>query len=140
VITGRASKPTYVWIEDDHVELRDAAGLWGMTTGETVDALRDIHGDDITVASIGPAGEHLVRFASVIIDKYHSGGRGAGAVMASKNLKAVAVRGTKGVNIADPERFYELSKEDLEYFKKNNFVKKIYLNFLQMKEQIKEFS
>lgn len=126
VIIGRASKPTYIWIEDDHIELRDAADLWGLTTGEMVDALRDIHGDDIAVAGIGPAGEHLVRFASVIIDKYHSGARGAGAVMGSKNLKAIAVRGTKGVDVADPERFYELSKEDLEYFKKNNFVKKIY--------------
>jgi aldehyde:ferredoxin oxidoreductase len=126
VVTGRASKPTYIWIEDDHVELRDATDLWGLKMGDLVDTLRDIHGDDISVAGIGPAGEHFVRFATTMIDKYHSGARGSGAVWGSKNLKAIAVRGTKGVEVADPGKFYELAKEDLEYFKKNNFVKKIY--------------
>ncbi len=126
VITGRASRPKYLWIEDDNVELRDASDLWGLTTSRTVDYLRDVHGDDISVACIGPAGEHLVRFATVIIDKYHSGARGSGAVLGSKNLKAIAVRGTKGVEVANPDEFYELAKEDEEYFKKNEFVQKVY--------------
>ncbi len=126
VVVGRASKPKYVWIEDDTVEIRDASDLWGLTTDELVDALRDEHGDDIAVAGIGPAGEHLVRFASTMVDKFHSGARGTGAVWGSKNLKAIAVRGTKGVELADPETFYELAKLDLEYFKKNEFIKKIY--------------
>jgi len=126
VITGRASKPKYIWIEDDTVEIRDASDLWGLKVGELVDTLRDIHGDDISVAGIGPAGEHLVRFATTMIDKYHSGARGTGAVWGSKNLKAIAVRGTKGVEIADPETFYKLAKEDEEWFKKNEFVQKIY--------------
>ena len=126
VITGRASKPKYIWIEDDTVEIRDASDLWGSKVGELVDTLRDIHGDDISVAGIGPAGEHLVRFATTMIDKYHSGARGTGAVWGSKNLKAIAVRGTKGVEIADPETFYKLAKEDEEWFKKNEFVQKIY--------------
>ncbi len=126
VITGRASKPKYLWIDDEHVELRDASDLWGLKMGELVDALRDIHGEDISVAGIGPAGEHLVRFATTMIDKYHSGARGTGAVWGSKNLKAIAVRGTKGVELADPEKFYELAKEDLDYFKNNDFVKKVY--------------
>ncbi len=126
VITGRASKPKYIWIEDDTVEIRDASDLWGLKVSEMVDTLRDIHGDDIAVAGIGPAGEHLVRFATTMIDKYHSGARGTGAVWGSKNLKAIAVRGTRGVEIADPETFFKLAKEDEEWFKKNEFVKKIY--------------
>ena len=126
IVTGRASKPKYVWIEDDHVEIRDASDIWGMTTSEMTDWLRDVHGDDISVAGIGPAGEHLVRFASTIVDKYHSAARGTGAVWGSKNLKAIAVRGTKGVEVADPEKFFELAKEDEEYFKRNEFIKKVY--------------
>ncbi len=126
VVTGRASKPVYIWIEDDHVEIRDASHIWGLKFGETVDALRDEHGDDIAVAGIGPAGEHLVRPASTMVDKFHSGARGTGAVWGSKNLKAIAVRGTKGVEIYDPEKFYEYAKMDIEYFKKKEFVKKIY--------------
>ncbi len=126
VVTGRASKPKYIWIEDDDVELRDASDLWGLTTSEMVDWLRDVHGDDIAVAGIGPAGEHLVRFASTMVDKYHSAARGTGAVWGSKNLKAIAVRGTKGVEVADPEKFYELAREDEEYFKRNEFIRKVY--------------
>ena len=126
VITGRASKPVYIWIEDDDVEIRDASHLWGLTTDEMVEALRDEHGDDIAVAGIGPAGEHLVRFASTIVDRFHSAARGTGAVWGSKNLKAIAVRGTKGVELANPEEFYELAKMDLEYFKKNEFIRKIH--------------
>lgn len=126
VILGRADKPKYVWIEDEEVEIRDASELWGTKTGELVDALRDEHGYDVSVAGIGPAGEHLVRFATTMVDKYHAGARGSGAVWGSKNLKAIAIRGTKGVEPADPETFYELSKEDLEYFKRSEFVRKIY--------------
>lgn len=126
IITGRASKPVYIWIEDDDVEIRDASHLWGLTTDEMVDALRDEHGDDIAVAGIGPAGEHLVRFATTMVDKFHSAARGTGAVWGSKNLKAIAVRGTKGVELANPEEFYELAKMDEEYFKRNEFIKKIY--------------
>ncbi|ASJ03710.1 aldehyde ferredoxin oxidoreductase [Thermococcus profundus] len=126
VVLGRADKPKYVWIEDETVEFRDAEGLWGMKTGELVDVLRDEHGDDVSVAGIGPAGENLVRFATTMVDKYHAGARGSGAVWGSKNLKAIAIRGTKGVEPADPETFYGLAKEDLEYFKRSEFVRKIY--------------
>ena len=126
IVTGRAKKPKYVFIEDDEVEIRDAEELWGLTTGETVDWLRDEHGDEVSVAGIGPAGENLVRFATTMVDKYHSGARGSGAVWGSKNLKAIAVVGTKEVEPADPERFYEMAKEDIEYFNRNEFVKRIY--------------
>ncbi len=126
VVTGRAEKPVYIWIEDDHVEIRDASSLWGLTVSETTDALRDEHGKDIAVACIGPAGEHLVRMASTMIDKYHNAARGSGAVWGSKNLKAIAVRGTKGVELADPEKFYQLAMEDLEFIKNHEFVKKIF--------------
>ncbi len=125
VVTGRAERPSYILIEDGDAEIRDASELWGATTGETLKTLKEEHGDDTSVAGIGPAGENLVRFATTIVDGYHSGARGSGAVWGSKNLKAIAVRGTGGVKPVDPE-FYELAREDLDYFKDNEFVKRVY--------------
>ena len=103
VVIGKASAPTYLFVEDGHVELRDARGLWGKDVFETTDEIvRQCSGsstakrDAPKVACIGPAGESRVRFAAVALDKNHFAGRGGtGAVMGSKNLKAVAVRGTK---------------------------------------------
>ena len=116
VITGRADRPKYLWIDDDRVELRDASGLWGKTTWDTVDALDAVHGRGVSTACIGPAGENLVRFASTIVDKYNSAARGSGAVLGSKLLKAVAVRGTKPVPAADPEAFGKLVDLDRRFF------------------------
>ena len=116
VITGRASKPRYLWIEDEEAELRDASDLWGRTTWETTDMLREELGNDFRVASIGQAGENFVRFASMIFDKYCSAARGSGAVCGAKNLKAIAVRGTKKVNVARKEEFEKLAAEERRFF------------------------
>jgi aldehyde:ferredoxin oxidoreductase len=97
VVTGQASKPTYVWIDDDRVELRDASRLWGLDTRETERLVKRELGDEetISVACIGPAGEALLPGAMVKADRNHGAGKGSpGAVMGSKKLKAIAVRGT----------------------------------------------
>ena len=107
IFEGRAASPTYLWIHNQEVELRSAAHLWGKGVWETEETLRAESGaPDTIVASIGPAGENLVRFASIINDLHRAAGRsGVGAVMGSKLLKAVAVRGTGGVQLADPGGF-----------------------------------
>ncbi len=108
IFEGKSAKPVYLAVEDDKAELRDAAHLWGKTTWETEETLKKQHQDPQTrVSSIGGAGENLVLFAAVVNDLHRAAGRsGVGAVMGSKNLKAIAVRGTKGVgNIHDPKAF-----------------------------------
>src|SRR5258708_5888298 len=104
LLEGRAPKPVYLVIYDDIVQLRDAGGVWGKTTSETEDGIREELGiPGLRIAGIGPAGENLVRFACIINDKHRAAGRsGVGAVMGSKNLKAIAVRGTGPVTIARP--------------------------------------
>ncbi|MDO8635591.1 MAG: aldehyde ferredoxin oxidoreductase family protein, partial [Dehalococcoidia bacterium] len=95
VIQGKAARPTYLLIQDGKAELKDASHLWGKTTGETQNLLRqELNEPGLRVAQIGPAGEKLVRYACVINDLHDAAGRtGLGAVMGSKNLKAIAVRG-----------------------------------------------
>jgi aldehyde:ferredoxin oxidoreductase len=107
IVEGRADKPCYLWIYDDRVEIRSAERLWGKTVWETEDLIREELGiPDAIVACIGPAGEKLVKFACIMNDKHRAAGRsGVGAVMGSKHLKAIAVRGTKGVQIAHPDAF-----------------------------------
>ena len=107
VFTGCSERPVYLWLDDDKVELRDATHLWGKDVIETDHLIKEELGDrEIRVACIGPAGENLVDFASVMLSNYNAAGRGgAGAVMGSKNLKAIAVRGTKAVGVADPAAF-----------------------------------
>jgi aldehyde:ferredoxin oxidoreductase len=118
VFTGRSHQPVYLSIIDGKAELRDAAHLWGKTTHETTDILLDETDAKARVACIGPAGEQLVRFAAVMNDKDRAAGRsGVGAVMGSKNLKAVAVRGKARVALADPERFKAFNNEILDTFK-----------------------
>ncbi len=111
VITGRSEKPCYLWINDGEAEIRDAEHLWGKDTFETQKAIQAELGDpEIKIVCIGPAGERLVRFACLITETGDAAGRtGMGAVMGSKNLKAVAVRGSGGVGIARPEEFLDLS-------------------------------
>ncbi len=112
VITGKAAKPVYLWIKDGKYELRDAAAIWGKVTGEAQDAIRaELKDDRIRVALIGPAGEKLVRYAGIVNELKHFNGRsGVGAVMGSKNLKAIAVRGTGKPDFVDPGRIAELGK------------------------------
>jgi aldehyde:ferredoxin oxidoreductase len=107
IVEGKSPHPCYLYIYDDQIELRDASRYWGKGVWETEDGLREETGiPGLRVASIGPAGEKLVRFACIMNEKHRAAGRsGVGAVMGAKNLKAIAVRGTGGVEIADPEAF-----------------------------------
>ncbi|MEM0026960.1 MAG: aldehyde ferredoxin oxidoreductase family protein [Ignisphaera sp.] len=110
VIKGKAKSPVYLYIHDDAVEFRDASKLWGLDTFETDQVIKNEIGDqNIRVAAIGPAGENLVRFATIAADMHPNGPRvvgrtGMGAVMGSKNLKAIAVKGSGKIKIRDPGR------------------------------------
>ncbi|MDV3104537.1 tungsten-containing formaldehyde ferredoxin oxidoreductase [Thermococcus waiotapuensis] len=112
VVEGRAKKPVYLYIEDDNVSILSAEGLWGKGTFETERELKNIHGKNVGVLSIGPAGENLVRYAVVMSQEGRAAGRpGMGAVMGSKKLKAVVIKGTKEIPVADKEKLRELSQE-----------------------------
>lgn len=113
VISGKSKRPVYLWINNESVELRHAVGMWGKDTSETQRILEEEVGDaDIRTICIGPAGENIVRFASIQTLYNHAAGRlGLGAVMGSKLLKAIAVRGTNDVNVARPDDFLKLSLE-----------------------------
>jgi len=114
LITGKASKPVYLYIKDDKVEIRDASHLWGKLNLETQYALKkevreELDDQNFMIASIGPAGERLVRNADICHDFYHHSARlGAGAVMGSKNLKAIAVRGTSPPDYANPDELFQI--------------------------------
>jgi len=107
IIEGSSAEPVYLWIDDDTVEIRDASHLWGKTTWETDDMIKAELGDEtIQIACIGPAGENLSSAACFIVNRARACGRmGLGAVVGSKKLKAIAVRGTKGIKITEPEKF-----------------------------------
>jgi len=110
-ISGASSKPIYLSIEDDKVEIKDAADLWGKDTYDTTDVLKERHGAKADVLAIGPAGENLVKFANIMNGKWGSISRcGGGAVIGSKKLKAIAVRGTGKVAPALPEEYAQVRK------------------------------
>jgi aldehyde:ferredoxin oxidoreductase len=112
VISGKAPSPVYLRIRDDSVDLVDAQDLWGKGIEEVTNILVRREGPETGVSVIGPAGENLVRSALSIVDKANSLGRGGlGAVMGSKNLKAIAVNGSGDVEVADPEAFFNFSQE-----------------------------
>ena len=113
IIEGASKDPVYLFVRDGEAEIRDASRLWGKVTGEVQEAIRkEVEDMKTKVAAIGPGGENLVRFACVISDLKNAVGRcGMGAVMGSKKLKAIAVRGTGIVNIADKNRFVELARK-----------------------------
>lgn len=110
VIQGRAEAPVYLLIDDDTVEFRNASSLWGKDVWQTEDIIaREMGDDQIKVASIGQAGENLVRFAGIINTRYRAAARaGLGAVMGSKKLKAIAIRGSNDVRIAHAAKFSDL--------------------------------
>jgi len=112
IIRGRSKRPVYLIIEDEKVELRDASYLWGKDAFETEEIIKKDHGDGFQVLSIGPAGENLVRFACISHNRGRQLGRcGAGAVMGSKRLKAVAVKGSGTIEIAKPGKLDEFRRE-----------------------------
>jgi aldehyde:ferredoxin oxidoreductase len=119
ILTGKAERPVYLWIDDDSVQLLDAEQLWGKSPAETEDAIKNEIGDFyVRVASIGLAGEKLSKIANIINEKTRAAGRtGLGAVMGSKNLKAIAVRGTRDIVVAKPDEFIEMVKEFHERMK-----------------------
>ncbi|MFC2004789.1 aldehyde ferredoxin oxidoreductase family protein [Chloroflexota bacterium] len=111
IVTGKADRPVYIYIKDDDAEIRDASQIWGKDTMATGVGIREEVGDIFTkVSCCGPAGENMVTFAAIFGELGKAGARtGGGAVMGSKNLKALAVRGTKTVPLANPAEFYELT-------------------------------
>ena len=113
LIEGRAEKPVYLLIEGDEISLQSADKLWGKTVWETDEWIKKTHHNPLLkIATIGVAGERGVRYASVVNDLHRAAGRsGVGTVMGSKNLKAIAVRGTQGVKVKDPKRFMEVTDE-----------------------------
>ena len=119
IFIGKAEKPVYLWIDDDSVQLLDAAHLLGKSPSETEEAIKTDLGDYyVRVASIGVAGEKLSKIACIINEKTRAAGRtGLGAVMGSKNLKAIAVRGTHDITVAKPEEFMDMVKEFHERMK-----------------------
>ncbi|MFX1387720.1 MAG: aldehyde ferredoxin oxidoreductase family protein [Promethearchaeota archaeon] len=123
VITGKAEKPSYLWIHDGEIEILDASHLWGKDTFETQNLIRLDHGDEeIKSLVIGKAGENLVRFANVRTGMKNSAGRtGMGCVMGSKNLKAIATRGTMDIQFAHPEELLTYCKEIIDMVMKNRY-------------------
>tara|TARA_R110001599_G_scaffold66694_8_gene188666 strand:+ start:4238 stop:6016 length:1779 start_codon:yes stop_codon:yes gene_type:complete len=109
IFEGKSKTPVYLMLDNGHAELIDASDMWGTSVWDTEDAIKKKHGDpQIRVASIGIAGEKGVKYACVVNDYHRAAGRsGVGTVMGSKNLKAVAIRGTLGVSVKDPKRFFE---------------------------------
>ncbi|MGD9044675.1 MAG: aldehyde ferredoxin oxidoreductase family protein [Desulfobacterales bacterium] len=116
VIKGKAENPVYIYINNGEIEIRDAGGIWGQTVTDAQWAIREDLGDqEVKSCVCGPAGENLVRFANVMTGIKNSGGRtGMGCVMGSKNLKAVAVRGTMDVDIARPVEALEYNKRFID--------------------------
>ena len=127
VITGKADKPCYLFINNDTVEIRDAAAYWGKDIYETdqlmIANLKSETGRKGTVLCIGPAGENLIRYASIINNKRHAAGRaGMGAVWGAKNLKAIYVSGTGKIEAADPEKLAEIKEELKAVYEESIFI------------------
>jgi aldehyde:ferredoxin oxidoreductase len=110
VITGRAQKPVYLWINDDKAEIRDASYLWGLGAYQVEKALHGYHGENLRYITTGPAGENLVRTAVAVASHHAVGSAGFGAVMGSKNLKAIVVRGTGKPSVFAAGRLTELNR------------------------------
>jgi aldehyde:ferredoxin oxidoreductase len=118
VIEGRADHPVYLWIHDNEAELRDASSLWGQGAYRTGEILRQTHGEEAHFITTGVAGERRVRTAVVLASHHSTSSAGFGAVMGSKNLKAVVVKGTGRPSVADPERLKELNRYTIQIGKR----------------------
>ncbi|MHA1960815.1 MAG: aldehyde ferredoxin oxidoreductase family protein [Candidatus Thorarchaeota archaeon] len=127
VVEGKADEPVYLLIQDGHLQIRRAKDFWGMTTDKVSAAIQEKHHDpDIQVAAIGPAGEKLIRYSAVIINNARAAGRtGMGAVLGAKNVKAIAIRGTGSVEVADHEGFLELAKDAHDRLRNNPQAKEM---------------
>lgn len=122
IVEGKSPKPVYLYIENDKVQIKDASHLWGKTVWDTEPAIKTAHQDpQIRVACIGRAGENGVLYAAIVNDLHRAAGRsGVGTVMGSKNLKAIAIRGNKGVgNIKNPKEFMKVTYEKKQILAEN---------------------
>jgi aldehyde:ferredoxin oxidoreductase len=120
IVEGRSEKPVYAWINDDKVEFRDAGKVWGMMTLAARDFIREETDERSRMALIGPAGERLVKFSAIVSDDMRTASRGGGgAVMGSKNLKAVVVRGSKRPRIYDEDAFDKAVKEQIKSYRES---------------------
>jgi len=114
LVEGRAENPVYLMINDARVEIKDASAFWGMSTGDVQEFIKDELGDSkYRIACIGPGGENLVPYAAIISERRAVGRGGSGAVMGSKNLKAVVIKGTGKVEVADPKAFQVAVKHEI---------------------------
>jgi len=131
IIEGQASEPVYLWIDDDKVEIRPAQHLWGKTTREASrKILKELKDPNISTITIGPAGENQVKFANAIVDIGRALGRtGVGAVFGSKKLKAVSVRGTKGVKVSDPKALEAAIKQVYDAWNNNREMYNLIANY-----------
>ena len=112
VMEGKAEKPVYLWVNDDTTEISDGKDFWGLGAFETEKKIKEEHGRAIGVLVIGPAGENMVKFANVVSQEGRAGGRpGMGAVMGSKNLKAVVIKGSKALPASDPKALKTLGTD-----------------------------
>ncbi len=125
VITGRASSPVYIYVDDNGAYIRDASSIWGMDTWNADLTIRRLESDDsLSTALIGPAGENLVKFSCLIVDRGRAAGYGgAGAVFGSKNLKGIAVSGSKPISIYDPLRLRSVVKRLYAAFRSSEVVR-----------------
>jgi aldehyde:ferredoxin oxidoreductase len=121
IITGKSKNPVYLYIRNGSVEIRGANFIWGKGNYETQDLIKkDLKNESVKIASIGPAGENLVKFSSIMSEKYRAAGRcGMGAVMGSKNLKAIAVKGTQKPEVADSNALLKVVKDIREKISKS---------------------
>lgn len=117
-VNGIAKTPVYIFIDEGKAEIRDASALWGLTVSETEEKFKQMHGEKINAALIGPAGENLSGFAAVMNDGHRAAGRGGtGAVMGSKKLKAIVVKGALKTEIADDEALVSINKDVMAHLK-----------------------
>jgi aldehyde:ferredoxin oxidoreductase len=114
ILEGRAAQPVYLYIKDGRCEIRDAAAIWGKTTGEAQAYLTEEHGPKARMVCVGPAAENLVRYGPIISGGRAAGRGGTGTVMASKNLKAVVVESERKETLADPAEFKNLVKQQVK--------------------------
>ncbi|MBI5052298.1 MAG: aldehyde:ferredoxin oxidoreductase, partial [Chloroflexi bacterium] len=123
IIVGKAEKPSYLLIEDGHIEIRSAKDIWGLNSPQTQDALKTIHGSGTVSAVISQAGENKVRMAAVMTGLKNTAGRGGmGAVMGSKNLKAIVARGGEQIPVADKAALSATRKEQTKYLQDSKVI------------------
>ena len=123
IFKGRSPRPVYLFIENDRVELRNSSHLWGKDTWETQRLIREeLKDEDIQIACIGPAGENMVRVSCIIHGLKRAAAKAMGPIMGSKHLKAVAVRGSKGVKVADPEAFFPICTGILKNYQRKDLT------------------